>query len=315
MRFVQLTPLLGLAIAACTGGAWPEPPALDASSYAAEMDVWRQARFVDLTQSVRLIGIWSLSEGDTPFGADSTLPITLRGAGVPERVGLFRRRGTVVSVEAAPGSPLRLADSVAISGTVELHSVMDPTPSVLTVGSIRLQIEEVEEVAKNADPRRWVSARDVAHPPTSELRPIETYPVSIEWRVAARFDAFDAPKVIQVADVRGGTIDLVAAGELVFRLRDREFRLTAINDGSSEFLVMLRDSTSGRTTYGGYRYVVPPVVADGAWTVLDFNKLANPPCAFSAYTTCPLAPRENRVPLAIEAGEKAYPDSKGFVPR
>ena len=76
---------------------------------------------------------------------------------------------------------------------------------------------------------------------------------------------------------------------------------------------MLRDSTSGRTTYGGYRYVWPAVVADGKWTVLDFNKLANPPCAFSSYTTCPLPPRENRVALAIEAGEKSYADSKGFV--
>lgn len=315
MRSARLSPLLGLVIASCTGGAWPEPPALDASSYAAEMDAWRRVRFDDLTYSVRIVGIWPLSEGDTPFGADSTLPITVRGVGVPQRVGSFRRRGAVVSVESAPGSPLRLADGAAISGTVELRTVMDSVPSVLTVGSIRLHIEEVEEVEKNTDSRRWVSARDTAHPPTSELRPIETYPVSTAWRVAARFDAFDAPKVIQVADVRGGTIDLVAAGELVFRLRDREFRLTAIDVGSAEFLVMLRDSTSGRTTYGGYRSVYPPVVADGAWTVLDFNKLANPPCAYSAYTTCPLAPRENRVALAIEAGEKAYPDAKGFVPR
>jgi uncharacterized protein (DUF1684 family) len=40
--------------------------------------------------------------------------------------------------------------------------------------------------------------------------------------------------------------------------------------------------------------------------VLDFNKAVNPPCAFTAYATCPLPPVENRLPVRIEAGEKKY---------
>ena len=312
MRISRMTSVAVFAFAACTGRDWPDPPAVEASAYSTEMDAWRQMRFNALIHSVQLAGLWPLSEGDTPFGADSTLAIVLHGDGIASRLGLFRRRGPLVSVEPAPGRSLRLADGAPISGMTELRTVKSPSPSILAVGSIRLQIEEVEEVTKTVDPRRWVSAHDLANPPASALHPIETYPVSPEWRVAARFDAFASPRPIQVADVRGGTIELVAAGELVFRLRGQEHRLIAIDDGSKEFLVMLRDSTSGRTTYGGYRYVFPAVAADGAWTVLDFNTLANPPCAYSAYTTCPLAPRENRVALAIEAGEKALPGSKGF---
>jgi uncharacterized protein (DUF1684 family) len=39
--------------------------------------------------------------------------------------------------------------------------------------------------------------------------------------------------------------------------------------------------------------------------ILDFNKAYNPPCAFSPFATCPMPPRENFLPAAIEAGEKS----------
>ena len=41
-------------------------------------------------------------------------------------------------------------------------------------------------------------------------------------------------------------------------------------------------------------------------TIVDFNKAYNPPCVFTPYATCPLAPPENRLDLAVTAGEKNY---------
>jgi uncharacterized protein (DUF1684 family) len=38
--------------------------------------------------------------------------------------------------------------------------------------------------------------------------------------------------------------------------------------------------------------------------VLDFNKAENPPCAFTEFATCPLPPKENQLPVRIEAGER-----------
>ena len=43
-----------------------------------------------------------------------------------------------------------------------------------------------------------------------------------------------------------------------------------------------------------------------AIVVLDFNKATNLPCAYIPYATCPLAPPQNRLSLAIEAGELKY---------
>lgn len=71
------------------------------------------------------------------------------------------------------------------------------------------------------------------------------------------------------------------------------------------------DATSGRETYGGGRYLLDTIKGadlgtgpDGR-TVLDFNFAFNPSCSYSARWVCPLAPRGNRLPAAVRAGEIA----------
>jgi uncharacterized protein (DUF1684 family) len=135
--------------------------------------------------------------------------------------------------------------------------------------------------------------------------------------VAARFDAFDRPKPVQVADVRGGTRNYTAVGELVFQLpaHGEDLRLTAFGDEEWEdFFVMFKDPTNRTTTYAGYRMVLPKVVKNGEWTVIDFNFASNPPCAYSQFTTCPLPPPENRLNVAVEAGLKRLPSAQGYTP-
>ena len=67
------------------------------------------------------------------------------------------------------------------------------------------------------------------------------------------------------------------------------------------------DATNGRATYGGGRYLDLPVPADGAEEItLDFNAAYNPFCAYNPEYSCPLPPAENRMSVAIEAGEQAF---------
>ena len=69
-------------------------------------------------------------------------------------------------------------------------------------------------------------------------------------------------------------------------------------------MVLFTDATSGVTTYAANRSLqVPPLAADGTVT-LDFNRAVNLPCAYTDLATCPLPPAENRLPVAVEAGEK-----------
>jgi uncharacterized protein (DUF1684 family) len=66
---------------------------------------------------------------------------------------------------------------------------------------------------------------------------------------------------------------------------------------------VFNDLTLKSDTYPGGRFLETGPIVDGH-VVLDFNRAYNPPCAVTPYATCPLAPKENRLAIAIPAGEK-----------
>ena len=74
---------------------------------------------------------------------------------------------------------------------------------------------------------------------------------------------------------------------------------------STQLWFILRDQTSGKETYPAGRFLYADLPKAGK-VVLDFNKSYNPPCAFTAYATCPLPPPQNWMPVRIEAGELNY---------
>jgi uncharacterized protein len=70
-----------------------------------------------------------------------------------------------------------------------------------------------------------------------------------------------------------------------------------------------RDTTNGQSSYGGGRYLLDTIKgadlgSDGDVLVLDFNYAYHPSCAYDPRWDCPLAPPENRLDLAVEAGER-----------
>jgi hypothetical protein len=89
------------------------------------------------------------------------------------------------------------------------------------------------------------------------------------------------------------------------RLRLKAFRREA-DDGRNNFLLIpFRDLTNGTETYSGGRYIELPLPLP-ADPVLDFNRAANPLCAYDPSYACPIPPPENHLSLPIRAGEKRY---------
>ena len=289
-------------IAACGSERWPSPPAVEQTEYQADYRAWREAQQALLSDVLSIVGVWPLEQGETAFGSDTTLPIVLPLSGAPNRAGVFRRDGAMISVVPSADSALRLADGRSVRDAMTLEQEV-------WIDSLLLYVSDA------GDERRWLTARDMKHPAIANPPALEIYPVDAKWRVSARFDAFEAPKPVQVSDVRGGAMNFLALGQLVFHLNNWEHRLTAFGEpGGGEFFVMFKDATNQTTTYGGYRILTPAVVNGGEWTVLDFNFAFNPPCAYSRYTLCPLPPAENKVPIAIEAGLKRLPSAQGYSP-
>jgi len=82
-----------------------------------------------------------------------------------------------------------------------------------------------------------------------------------------------------------------------------------LNEYAGGIFIPFRDATSGTETYGGGRYLWDSgkgadLGSEGDELVLDFNYAYHPSCVYDAAWSCPLAPQENWLPVAIEAGER-----------
>ncbi|SEG55532.1 hypothetical protein SAMN05216223_106208 [Actinacidiphila yanglinensis] len=165
--------------------------------------------------------------------------------------------------------------------------------------------DAVIEIAKRG-------GHDILRPrhPENELRLAFTgtpaYAPDPRWAVTGRYLPFDAPRPTTVgAAVEGLQHVYDAPGEVEFELDGTTHRLTAFNGHApGSLLVLFTDATSGVTTYAANRSLsLPAPDAEGSVPV-DFNRASNLPCAYTDLATCPLPPAGNRLPVAIEAGEK-----------
>jgi hypothetical protein len=134
------------------------------------------------------------------------------------------------------------------------------------------------------------------------------YAPDSRWAVTGRYVPIDAPRPTTVgAAVEGLQHVYDAPGRVEFELEGtgETLSLTAFNGHAPGSLTALfTDATSGVTTYAANRSLqIDPPAADGT-VLLDFNRATNLPCAYTDLATCPLPPAENRLPVAVEAGEK-----------
>ena len=124
--------------------------------------------------------------------------------------------------------------------------------------------------------------------------------------IRGRYRPFDAPTDVTVGSVVEGLRHVYAAPGIVeFEIGGRALALTAFNGHApGSLLILFTDATSGVTTYAANRSLqVAAPDADGT-VILDFNRAANLPCAYTQFATCPLPPAGNRLPVAVEAGEQ-----------
>ncbi len=287
----------------CGDEPWPRPAPLPIQQFVGEHEEWRADRRDRLAGSsgpVTWIGLWKLQPGAVAVGADSTLPVVLPASDSPRLAGTLHRSGQEVRFEPAPGASVLLEDSTPVAEPLTLVSDRSDSATVLALGSLRLRLH-----GERGTDRLWLRAWDEEHPARETFELPDEFPPDTNWRVTARFRRYAEPRDFRVVDVTGGPQEFSSPGELIFRVTGREYRLVAFaNPTSKSFFVMFSDSTSATTTYQAGRYLrVPFADADG-WTVIDFNRAYNAPCVFTPYSTCALPPPENRLALAIAAGEK-----------
>jgi len=281
-------------------------------TYADSLLDWRTAREDRLRGPMgwlSVAGLFWLSDGENTFGSGGENAIVLPGGSAPARAGAFwldvaaadesAPRAAVVRVRAEPGVEMRVGDSLVTERA--LLSDADGAPDALSLGRLQLT------VIKRGD-RYAIRMRDPESPMRRDFRGIDFYALDPEYRVEAKFTPFGGPpRKIEVPNIAGYADSMIVPGVVSFVVNGNHLQLRPVLDapGDSSFFFIFADATTEIETYGGGRFLYADLRPDNTLT-LDFNLAYNPPCAFTPFTTCPMPPEGNRLPIPIRAGEKKY---------
>ena len=93
-------------------------------------------------------------------------------------------------------------------------------------------------------------------------------------------------------------------GKFRFMVDGEEAELTIYQSENGFFLPFV-DSLANVETYPAGRYLEPEVLPGGRF-IVDFNVAYNPYCAYNEMWSCPITPAENRLKVAIRAGEQLF---------
>lgn len=267
--------------------------------YPEELAGWQANRAARLKAEggwLSVVGLNWLKEGDNRFGSDRSNDVVFPKG--PARGGTLRLQKGEVTLIPNPAADLRIEGQPAR----EVKLSPDTSEKTTTVTSGPLSFFMIDRGGKIG-----LRLKDNDAPGRKNFKGLKYYPVDPAWKVEARFEAYHPAKVIPIQNIVGMVDNLPSPGELVFNLAGKEYRLDPVlEEGSDELFIIFRDKTSGRETYGAGRYLYAKMPAAGGPVTLDFNKAYNPPCAFTDFATCPLPPPQNRLDLAVTAGEKKY---------
>ena len=272
-------------------------------SYDKTIEKWRAEREAKLKSDdgwLTVTGLFWLREGQNEFGSAPTNDIVLPPGSAPDKLGSFEWLNGKITLRVAEGATIT-ANSKPVRELV-LHSDSVKRPEVIEAGDLSFLL------LKRGD--RWgIRLKDKNSFARQNFTGLRWYPAKESYRIAAEFIAYDQPKDIPIVNVLGDIENYKSPGLLKFKLNGQEYTLEPVNYGGDQLFIIFRDLTSNKTTYAASRFLYADAPKDGK-VILDFNQAINPPCAFTAYATCPLPPKQNRLNVAIEAGELIYLSSK-----
>lgn len=263
-----------------------------------DVEDWRAARVARLEAPdswLTLVGLHWVEEGTHSIGSGAGNDIVLNTG--PAKLGTLTRKGAELSLALADGVDAKIGDGDARSGVLAVDT--SGAPTLVRFGNANFQVIE-----RSGRYGLRVKDNDAA---TRKSFPghMDNWPIAGEWRFEAKFEPHPPGTTIEIASVINTLDPMPNPGAVVFEKDGKTYRLEAVDEGDGQLFLIFADRTSGKETYGAGRFLYAAPAVDGK-TIVDFNKAYNPPCVFTPYATCPLAPPENRLDLAVTAGEKKY---------
>ena len=290
-----------------SGGNPAAAPGDAQASWRQEVDGWRAQRERELAAPdgwLTLVGLEWLKPGVNSFGTAADCAIKIR-ARAPEHFGLLTVSGKAVQLLAPAGgfpADFELDGKPAREGVL---SAEDTKPSTLTWHGLTM-------VVLPRGGRYALRIKDADSPTRTGFHGLHWYAPDPRFHVTAKWIPYPTPHVEKIPTIINTTLDMPAPGVAEFTLNGKTVRLEPVFEAGErdKLFFILRDQTSRTTTYEAARFLHTGLPSNGVdrpgMLTLDFNELYNPPCAYTPYATCPLPPEQNRLPIAIEAGEQRY---------
>ena len=263
-------------------------------AYQQSFDNWKAELVDDLKQNwLPLAGLFWLKPGENTFGSESGNAIVFPKG--PAHAGVFVLQGDEVTVKLMPDAHATI-DGKPVT-TASLQPDTSGKRTVVEMGSLRFHVIKRGQ-------RIGIRLKDLTSEAVKNYPGPVFFPLNLNYRVTANWIPSDGKKTVDVPNVLGDVTSTPAAGVAVFKINGQELRLTDLGgDPAKRLFFVFSDLTAKTDTYPGGRFLETDPVVDGK-VVLDFNRAYSPPCAVTPYATCPLAPKENRLSVAIPAGEK-----------
>jgi uncharacterized protein (DUF1684 family) len=262
--------------------------------YRQAVEQWRAGHQKKLSADdgwLTVVGLDWLKEGDNRVGTDPASEVLLPPGSAPRQVAIISMHAGKAVLRPVAGVPL------ALNGQPATQTTLREDDDILAINRLKFYL------IRRGD-RAGIRLKDNDSAARKHFQGLSWYPVDPAWRIEAKYTAWNKPHSLSFHNTIGQVESDASPGYVTFQKDGREFRLEPTLDDGQLFFV-LRDETSGKTTYGASRFLYTEPAKNGV-VLLDFNKAENPPCAFTDYATCPLPPPQNRLALAITAGEKKY---------
>jgi uncharacterized protein len=282
------------------------------ASWQKETVAWRAQHKADLLKPdgwLSLTGLEWLTPGDNSFGSAADNKIHL-AAGSPSHVGVLHLEGETVTLNPpAEGFPtgLQVEAAPAKSQALRAEANNDKVSPHLTIGTLNMYVIRREA-------RFALRIKDSHSPAITGFHELKWYAPDPTYRVSAHWTPYNPHQTITLATLVGTNYDQPVPGAAEFTLQGKSYRIEPVLEDPTvaKLFFILRDTTSTTTTYGACRFLYTGFPSNGldkaGELVLDFNRLENPPCAYTPFSTCPLPPPGNRLPIALPVGEQRYHD-------
>ena len=278
-----------------------------------EITSWRAQHAVELQKRdgwLALAGLEWLEPGDNSFGAAKDNKIHLPPSG-PAHLGVLHLDAEAITLNPpAGGFPAGfLIDGKPPVQAQTLHTDPDHDKNNprLTIGTLNVYVIHRGE-------RFALRIKDAKSAALTGFHGLKWYAPNQSYRVTARWIPYAPQKTFTIATLIGTTYPAQVPGSAEFTLHGKTYQLDPILEDPevAKLFFVLRDTTSATKTYGACRFLYTGFPDHGldkpGELVLDFNRLENPPCAYTPYATCPLPPPQNRLPIPLPVGEQRYHD-------